>query len=347
MILISWVLATILSISAADRVYRDFSQPTSQSGPGSGDWTLYRAVAARLADGAPYYETLGEELRDRGYPRASVFNWRTPAHLWIVSRPGAHILAPLALGFAAFASLVLAWRLLRRSVGMPVAAVGVVAFLLALLPAVSGDVYLLSEVCAGGLIALSALLFADGRVRGGIAIAMTAIFVREFALIYYAVAAVSRVRVATRREIALWIAGGLAWSLYFAIHTTQVMRTAGTIEGQPGRWLGGGLAFVLQTIEENALLGVLPGLVVAAIAPALLVGIGALPGRETRALRGGVFAYVLLFLFVGRPIHPYWGNLYAPLISLGIPMAFLAIATLLRRATSSPGADREGSSYPR
>ena len=41
-----------------------------------GDQTLFRAVAARIADGEVYYPTMRDELVARGYPTGSVVNWR-------------------------------------------------------------------------------------------------------------------------------------------------------------------------------------------------------------------------------------------------------------------------------
>ena len=44
----------------------------------NGDVALYRAEVERVHAGENYYQVAGQELVARGYPTASVFNWRTP-----------------------------------------------------------------------------------------------------------------------------------------------------------------------------------------------------------------------------------------------------------------------------
>src|SRR4026209_2387691 len=46
---------------------------------GGEDQALHIATIARLHAGESYYVVVGDKLRRRGYPTASVFNWRTPA----------------------------------------------------------------------------------------------------------------------------------------------------------------------------------------------------------------------------------------------------------------------------
>ena len=46
---------------------------------GAGDVELYHAEAARVRAGESYYSAAETELRARGYPMQSIFNWRMPA----------------------------------------------------------------------------------------------------------------------------------------------------------------------------------------------------------------------------------------------------------------------------
>ena len=50
------------------------------------DVELYRAEVARIHAGEGYYHALAAELPVRGYPTRSVFNWRTPLPLWLLSQ---------------------------------------------------------------------------------------------------------------------------------------------------------------------------------------------------------------------------------------------------------------------
>ena len=52
-------------------------------GRGEGDTALYRAEVDRIRAGEGYYEAASAELVQRGYPTASVFNWRTPLPMWL------------------------------------------------------------------------------------------------------------------------------------------------------------------------------------------------------------------------------------------------------------------------
>src|SRR5690348_3086984 len=45
---------------------------------GPGDVALYRAEVDQIHAGESYYQAAAAELRDRGYPTKSIFNWRTP-----------------------------------------------------------------------------------------------------------------------------------------------------------------------------------------------------------------------------------------------------------------------------
>ena len=45
---------------------------------GESDVSLHSAVVGRLERGENYYDVTGDELRRRGYPTRSVFNWRSP-----------------------------------------------------------------------------------------------------------------------------------------------------------------------------------------------------------------------------------------------------------------------------
>src|SRR3989304_1677149 len=53
---------------------------------GAGDVALYRAEADRIHNGEGYYQAAAAELKARGYPTRSVFNWRTPLPLWLIGK---------------------------------------------------------------------------------------------------------------------------------------------------------------------------------------------------------------------------------------------------------------------
>ena len=95
---------------------------------GPGDVALYWAEIHRIAGGEGYYAAAADELRQRGFPTRSVFNWRTPAPMWLIgvlpdARLGGAILGLLALGV-----LLLSFELVARHCG--IAEAGLCALLL-------------------------------------------------------------------------------------------------------------------------------------------------------------------------------------------------------------------------
>ena len=67
------------------------------------DVATFEAMVVRLEAGEPYYEVFGDELRRRGYPAQSVFNWRTPLLLSTL----AHAPKPVSRGVLALLGLSL------------------------------------------------------------------------------------------------------------------------------------------------------------------------------------------------------------------------------------------------
>ncbi len=51
-----------------------------------GDVALYNSEIRRMRQGENYYQAAAAELRGRGFPTRSVFNWRTPAPMWLIVR---------------------------------------------------------------------------------------------------------------------------------------------------------------------------------------------------------------------------------------------------------------------
>lgn len=332
------VVLTFVAVRAERDVYRDYAPPRVTGGPGASDWDYYRAIARRLRGGEAYHDALEAELLRYGQPSSRVFNWRPPFHLWAVTRPGGAVVARLALAAAGLAAAWLGWRVLRRSAGPVVAGVGVAALAFAYAPMPAADVYLLSEVCAGGMLTLSLLLLADRRPVAGLAAGALALFLRELSAPFFAVAALCRLSPRRRAESAAWLVIGVGWLAYLALHAAAVKARVGEAAAGAAFWSDGGLAFALSTLERHPLLVLIPGPARAALAPALLLGIAGLRGRDARALRLTALLYPAAFLAVGRYSNAYWGNLYAPLMSLGMALAVPSLVDLARAAVRPRGA---------
>ena len=123
----------------------------------SGDVFLYMSEIKRIHGGENYYQAAAEELAAQGYPTASVFNWRTPLPMWLIGKLPDPLLGRLLLIAAGVAMLLMAFEAAAREqpnvyrLAMPLT----VLLTMPLLPCFQGNVFVLTEVWAGIMIALS------------------------------------------------------------------------------------------------------------------------------------------------------------------------------------------------
>src|SRR5688500_11963123 len=150
--------------------------------PGKGDAGFYQAVAGRLQRGDPYYPAYGAELRARGYPAASPFNWRTPLLLeaYAAAPPFANLLL-----FTLGALSIAAAALLLRNASPEATVLGVIlqAGAAASVVIVAGSATV-PEVWLGYLLLGSILAYHQGWNISAAVIGIGALFVRELAAPY-------------------------------------------------------------------------------------------------------------------------------------------------------------------
>ena len=288
-------------------------RPAVPTPSGPRDVDIYAAIVANLQAGEPYYIAVGSELRRGGYPTWPLMNWRTPLHFSTVAAVGierssyalvAVAIAMIALGVFAFA---------RRS--LPAAIWATVVLMGTALQAFWGsrsDV-LLSELWAGLLIGLSLGAYQHRWWTAAASLGVIAIFLRELAVPYGLVSGLIAIREGRRRESLVWIAGGLAYVLYYSIHASHAA-TAVKPEDfvTPHSWIQWqGLPFLLQTIHCYGWLFVCP-LWVSAIALGLSCVAMAAPSMPVQT-RAACLVYAGLFLMIGQSFDFYWGFVTAPI----------------------------------
>jgi hypothetical protein len=264
--------------------------------------------------GQDYYGASGHQLRERGYPTRSPFNWRQPTlYALLGSAPFAVVyclMALLGLIILTEANRVLA----REPLGLALVVNAVIGM------AVPPAVYL-TEAWAGGCLALSALAYARNQHLRGVAWGLGALFIRELAGPYCALAACIAVRQRRWRELAVWGGGFAIYAVYYGVHVWTVLQHV-----RPGdrahvaSWLYfGGLPFLLQTWQVNGLLMLAPPIV---LAFAVAAGVAAWWSPQVPLhIRGGVLLYSGLFLVVGQPFNQYWGLLIAPITGMWLTYA--------------------------
>jgi hypothetical protein len=307
---------------------------------GPGDVHLYIAEIQRIANGENYYEAASEELHARGYPTLSIFNWRTPLPMWLIGKLPSETMGRLLIGALAVLLLALAMAVIVRE-GSTVR--GLICGLLmsgALLPGWLEQIYVMPEVWAGILIALSICAYGLRRPGWGVVFGLFAVVVRELAAPYCVICLVLALGERRWRELLAWSIGLAAYLAFYAWHAHHVLSLmeAGD-HAHPNGWLQfGGAPFVIAVSQMNAYLLLLPQWVSAIYLPLAMLGFAG--WNTATGVRAGLTAsaFVILFAFIGQPFNQYWGSMVAPLLTLGVAQAPIAIADLIRRSRglSSP-----------
>lgn len=309
---------------------------------GPGDVQLYNAEIARMQQGEGYYAAAGRELVERGYPTASLFNWRTPLPVALVGSLPDKRLGQALLGGAALLLLVFSFDWLARENGSRTALAAVLLLCGALLPVSFEDGFIMPELWAGVLLALSIVMYAQGRAGCGVAAGLAALFLRELAGPYCLLCVALAVRGRRWPELGSWLAGFAAYGLFYAWHVAHVlplMRSDDVLRAQG--WIRfGGAAFVISTAQMNAFLLLLPQWVTAVFVPLALVGAAAANSRAGERLGLTLAGYLVLFSMVGQNINQYWGSLIAPLFCLAaarFPAACRDLVAALRARRNVSG----------
>jgi hypothetical protein len=290
-------------------------------GGGEGDMALYRAEVERIRAGEGYYQAAAAELIARGFPTRSVFNWRTPLPMWILGKLPDPILGKWLLGLMALAVLVLSFEAMAREqghgIGKPVACL--LLLIGPLMPCVLGDLFVLPVLWAAMFIALSIGAYGLNRPGWGVALGLSAVFFRELALPYCVLAACLAAWQGRRKELAAWVVGLAAWTLFFGYHAMQVYALVpANARAHAEGWVQfGGAAFVISTVQMTAYLLLLPQWVTALYFVAAMFGFAG--WRSALGQRVGLTGclFVAAFAVAGQPFNQYWGSLVAPLFCFG------------------------------
>src|SRR5687767_3424561 len=152
------VLGCLLALLLAGLSVHVPEQPTGRTKEQHGDGALFSTVVQRVSAGEPYYDAMGAELGQRGYPTASVFNWRTPLLLrTVAAAPRLTRLLLLGLALTAVLATVLLLNKTRSDILL-------VAVFLQIGVAVSvflfSDSVTLAELWTGFLILISIAAYA-------------------------------------------------------------------------------------------------------------------------------------------------------------------------------------------
>jgi hypothetical protein len=297
------------------------------------DMDLYTRMIARVRSGQGYYDALHAEFEQMNYDVHSLFNYRTPTYAWLYALfPNLEWgrWAQLAL---AFATLVLCYRVMWRE---DAKIKGIIAVALAagsLSWSLIDRFSLFTEVWAGALITFSIASHALGMRSIGVLTGLLALFYRELAFPYCAVACGLALWESRRREVLAWLVGFALYALYFFYHSQHVLPRLHT--GNSGvnfsRWVQfNGLQFLLATERTNLLLLLAPPWLVAMCLTLGLLGLAGWKSEMGRRSALTLAMYFPVFAAVGGIANFYWGLLYSPLLAIGLVWAPAALRDLLR-----------------
>ncbi len=320
----------------ARQSWRTPLRPRSPSAAGTNtDVDVYRRIADRVRHGEPYYTVAAAELAAAGFPTRSVFNFRLPTLAWLLGAlPSDRAGQALLVGLAAL-TLILWFATLwqRESLAIALAGSGLLLGLLAW-PALD-DAYLVHDLWAGVLIALSLVALGRGWFAASIAAGAAALFVRELSLLYVCLAAANALADKRHRHAVAWAVVIVVFGLVLIAHAKAVAAFGLGAVGTAGAtsWLRfGGWEFVLKTALMNAWLIAMPPVLVAVILPVALLGLTGWRDSPGTQVATTVLAYVAAFLVVGQTFNHLWGFLYVGPALMGLAFAPAALRDLWRRA---------------
>lgn len=302
----------------------------------SGNVFLYMSEIKRIHGGENYYQAAAEELAAQGYPTASVFNWRTPLPMWLIGKLPDPLLGRLLLIAAGVAMLLMAFEAAAREqpnvyrLAMPLT----VLLTMPLLPCFQGNVFVLTEVWAGIMIALSLCAYGVNLRFLGATMALAALFLRELALPYCVLGLALALWQRRPKESTVFIVGLIGWAVFYGLHCWKVQQLiSATAEAHRHGWVRfGGLTFVIAVTQMNACLVLLPMWITVVFFALAMIGFA---GWQTAwGQRIGLTAcmYVVAFSIVGQEFNRYWGLMIAPLFCFGVVRCPAALGDLWRAA---------------
>ncbi len=303
---------------------------------GAGDVALYLAEVERIAGGQDYYAAAAAELHARGYPTASVFNWRTPLPMWLIGRLPGIVWGRALLGTLALGLMLLAFQAIaREDPGKPLRAAGCTLLLVgALLFCVLDGLCVMPVLWAGVLIGLSCCAYGLRRPAWGVLFGLLALLMRELALPYCLLAALWAAWERRFGELAAWAVGLAGWGAWFAWHSARLLPLIGPdAHGHPEGWLRfGGAGFVIATAQMHAVLLLLPQWVTALYLVGAMFGLAGWDTPFGRRVGGAACLYLAGFSAVGNEFNQYWGCLIGPLLCFGVARLPASLIDLWRAA---------------
>ena len=316
---------------------------TAAQRPRDDDLALYDRVIQRIAGGENYYAAAADEHRKSDYPLRPGVAVRLPTlaylAMWLGDRgQGAEVLVPgeLLAALALLLAVVWAWwrRLGDEPGGAPFQRIGTALMFMGASLGLNRYYFVLHELWAGMLIALSLALHRPGqRWLGAVLVAALALAIREHALPYVMLMAALALWRRDWKESAAWGALIAVFFAYLALHLQLVAQQVRPSDVIGPDWLVlRGLSGWLSSVALSSNLRFLPHFIAGPLVLLMVLGWAgwrsALGATATLLFLG----YGLLFTIAGRADNFYWGAVIAPAMFVGLAFMPRALRSLARAA---------------
>ena len=311
--------------------------------PRDDDLALYDRVIQRIGQGENYYVAVADEHRTSDYPLRPGVAVRLPTlaylDMWLGDRgQGAAVLVPgeLAAALALLLAVVWAWwrRLGDEPGGAPYQRIGTALMFMGASLGLNRYYFVLHELWAGMLIALSLALHRPGqRWLGAVLVAALALAIREHALPFVMLMAALALWRRDWQEGAAWLAVIAAFFAYLGLHLYLVAQQVRPDDVVGPDWLMlRGLSGWLSSVVLSSNLRFLPHSVAGPLVLLMVLGWAgwrsALGSTATLLFLG----YGLLFMIAGRADNFYWGAVIAPAMFAGLAFMPRALRSLAKAA---------------
>ncbi|MDD9971415.1 MAG: hypothetical protein OXR73_34560 [Myxococcales bacterium] len=301
------------------------------------DLLLYDAVIERLQNGERYYDFIVEEHRKRQYAVTPGVAVRLPTLAYIDAwlGPGGQMAVSLAL----LLSVLAAWwrRLAEEPGGLERRRIALALVFMGTSLCLNRHYFVMHELWAGALLALSFGLHGPGRWGASLAAAALALFIRELCLPFVLLmAAVALYRRDWSQSVA-WSMLALCFLMALSAHSSAI--AARSVEGDHHQsWLTlRGLPGFLTLVVHSSSLRVVPEFLAAPIV--MLAIVGWLGWRSPAGVFGSLLylGYGVGFMIAGRPDNFYWGVLIVPVLFVGLAFMPRAVTSLVEAAAARSG----------
>jgi len=228
------LVACLAALSAPDTQAE--SAGTDTAAAAQTELMLYQTVVASVRSGAPYYLAAAEAQRAAHHPFTPIFAMRLPT-LAVLQAALPPLLVTVMLLVLCILT-ILAWVLRVRPAMTGLVPLGVAGAMLivGLYGNLDPALVVIHEIWAGPLIAVSLARRRPGQWIPAVALGLSAMLIRETALVYVVIMAVFAWREGQRREMLGWLAAILVFALVVAAHLHAVALVTGPLDRVAQGW---------------------------------------------------------------------------------------------------------------